>query len=118
MRRVLHFGDTKEQWWRDRPGMRVEEDEALMEGLRAYALEHASNEREFRETLEGKWADIRKRAEVVLGDLESSAFTETLPAAPVVVDINDDFVNDAGDSICDELQDEGADEEQDEEPIA
>ncbi|KZP05467.1 hypothetical protein FIBSPDRAFT_699250, partial [Athelia psychrophila] len=45
MRRVLQFGDWKEEWWITRVAMRSVEDSALMEGLRAYALEHANIER-------------------------------------------------------------------------
>lgn len=72
MRCVLHFGDWKEDWWIDRLSMRVDGDPALMEGLQAYALEHANTECRFKQMLEGKWASILKRAQVVLDDLASS----------------------------------------------
>lgn len=117
MRRVLQFCDTKEQWWRDRIGMRVEGDEALMEGLRAYALEHASDEHNFKEMLEGKWAGIRRRAEIVLKDLASPVFSETPTTEPVIVDVNFDFGDDTSGGICDEPNDED-EEHEEEEPIA
>ncbi|KZP22586.1 hypothetical protein FIBSPDRAFT_716090, partial [Athelia psychrophila] len=57
MRRVIKFGVTKEAWWRQLPGRRQNvSDPALLEGLRAYAAEHANTEREFREMLITKWA--------------------------------------------------------------
>lgn len=58
MRRVLEFGDWKEQWWRDRVTMCTDGDPALMEGLRAYSLEHADIEHRFKEMLTDKWANV------------------------------------------------------------
>lgn len=91
MRRVLQFGDWKEDWWRDRLPMRVDEDTALMEGLSAYSLEHADTESRFRQMLEGKWAGILKRAQVVLDDLALPLYADTPVEAPLVVDIEFDL---------------------------
>lgn len=90
MRRVLQFGEWKEQWWRDRIAMRAEQDGALMEGLRAYALEHADIEYRFRMMLEAKWKSIRERVDVVLGDLAKPVYSETPVKAPLVVDVDYD----------------------------
>ncbi|KAF7975075.1 hypothetical protein HWV62_10461 [Athelia sp. TMB] len=88
MRRVLQFGEWKEQWWKDWIPMREEQDEDLMEGLRAYALEHADTECQFRMMLESKWKSIRDRVDIVLGDLAKPIYSETPVNAPLVVDVD------------------------------
>lgn len=115
MRRVLEFGVWKEGWWRDRVSMRVEGDDELMEGLSAYALEHAEDERTFREMLEGKWVGIRHRVQGVLRDLASSTFTET-PTDTLVVDIEEDMDDPNGGAAA--WSSNGNDEEEEEERIA
>ncbi|KAF7969254.1 hypothetical protein HWV62_27842 [Athelia sp. TMB] len=77
MRRVLQFSEWKWLWWRDRIAMRSDDDPTLMEGLRAYALEHADDELAIKESLSLKWADIRKRVEVVLTDLALPIYSIT-----------------------------------------
>lgn len=116
MRRVLEFGVWKEEWWKALVGARVDEDDALMEGMRAYALEHAQTEREFRETLEVKWAGIRLRTKAVLEDLERPVFSETPSDDCVVVDIDHD-TDDSNGGTGDWLRN-AEDEEEVEEMIA
>ncbi|KAF7974572.1 hypothetical protein HWV62_11944 [Athelia sp. TMB] len=90
MRCVLKFGEWKECWWTARISMRAEQDEALMEGLRAYALEHADIEYRFRTMLDAKWKSIKERVEVVLADLAKPVYSETPVSTPLVVDVDYD----------------------------
>lgn len=91
MRRVIAFGVTKEAWWRDLPARRPNvNDPALLEGLYAYAAEHANTERVFQEMLEAKWADIRSRAQTVLAELSQAGFPEQASDTPIVVDLGED----------------------------
>ncbi|KAF7973147.1 hypothetical protein HWV62_15919 [Athelia sp. TMB] len=89
MRRVIEYGFNREKWWRERPEQRLNVDDALADGLRAYALEHAEQERAFRVMLEAKWGDIQKRVATVLEDLSKPGFPETEVTAPVTVDGED-----------------------------
>lgn len=116
MRRVLEFGDWKEQWWMDRVAMRTDGDPALMEGLRAYAFEHADIEHRYSEMLIAKWANIQQRAQVVLDDLSSRVFSETPVEGPLVVDIEYDLEDDANGGSGD--GDWPRDQEEEEEEIA
>lgn len=112
MRRVIAFGTWKERWWRHMCTQRFDEDEALMEGPRAYALEHADTELEIRVQLEAKWAGIRKRTETVLSNLSSSIAPDTSTAQPLILDLENDLEDEPDEYIDDEQEVQEEQEEQ------
>ncbi|KAF8122930.1 hypothetical protein K438DRAFT_1651868, partial [Mycena galopus ATCC 62051] len=69
MRRVLEFCAWKARWWDQRvdsgrPGINPE----LAEGLRAYALEHAAQQRAWEVQWGKKWSAVREHARDVMRD--------------------------------------------------
>lgn len=91
MRRVIAYGVSKEAWWRQRPACRPNVvDPALLEGLHAYAIEHADIERAFCVMLAAKWADIRLRTQTILDELSQPGFPEQASDTPIVVDLEED----------------------------
>ncbi|KAJ7446032.1 hypothetical protein B0H11DRAFT_1930374 [Mycena galericulata] len=92
MRRTIEFGRFAQRQWRERAGARTRKlaepskvmDAALLEGVRAYALEQADRETRTCEMLERDWAPLRARAAAYLDGRDMSS----LP--PVVVDVDPD----------------------------
>lgn len=90
MRRTIEFGRFAERQWRERAGARTQMlgkpgkvmDAALLEGVRAYALEQADRERRTYEKLEVDWAPIRAKAAAYLKGEDMSG----LPKVVVEVD--------------------------------
>jgi hypothetical protein len=74
MRRATEFCKWREQWWKEQIGRRSEVPSHLAEGLRAYALEHASVEKLREERWNNRWAPIRKRIEIILQCLGDAKF--------------------------------------------
>lgn len=108
---MIKFGVTKEAWWRQLPGRRQNvSDPALLEGLRAYAAEHANTEREFREMLITKWAHIRLHGQTVLAELAQPGFPETASDTPIVVDLGED--EDPEDGCWDKIMPDRTEEEE------
>ncbi|KAJ7781789.1 hypothetical protein DFH07DRAFT_949486 [Mycena maculata] len=79
MRRTIEFGHFAERQWRERADARTsmlderEKEVSLevLEGVRAYALEHADQERRTCEALEKDWAPLWAKAALYLQGEES-----------------------------------------------
>ncbi|KAF7974192.1 hypothetical protein HWV62_13237 [Athelia sp. TMB] len=98
MRRVIAFSYARAVWWRRKPEERPNVDDALAEGLRAYALEHADQETAFAVMLQQKWGAVRSRVETILAALAKPGFPEKgldLTPIPVPVDVEADADADA-----------------------
>lgn len=87
MRRVIVFGHWKANWWHQQADRRSDVEDALSEGLRAYAAEHAHLERAFTEKVEKQWNDVRKRAQSVLAYLEGGARSDDPPSTVIDVEV-------------------------------
>lgn len=72
------------------PLRRTDVDAALLDGLQAYAAEHAATELAFREMLQVKWAGILDRAHKVLAELAEPSFPEKSSDRPVEVDLGEE----------------------------
>ncbi|KAL6298299.1 hypothetical protein BKA93DRAFT_754282 [Sparassis latifolia] len=73
MHRVMEYSRWQAAIWIGRrdhlnSGM----DASLIEGLRAYAAEHAAMERELVASFEAKWSVVRQRAQVILQQLDTA----------------------------------------------
>ncbi|GBE79491.1 hypothetical protein SCP_0206910 [Sparassis crispa] len=73
MRRVMEYSRWQAAIWNGRcdhlnSGM----DASLIEGLQAYAAEHAAMERELAASFEAKWSVVRQHAQVILQQLDTA----------------------------------------------
>ncbi|KAF7352102.1 CxC2 domain-containing protein [Mycena venus] len=92
MRRTVEFGRFAERRWRERAGARTHPlgklgrpvDGAVMEGVRAYALEQADRERRTNEKLEKEWGPIRVRAVAYLKGKDASGLEK------IVVEVDEE----------------------------
>lgn len=85
MRRSIAFCEWMARWWRDQVAKRMGLNEALAEGIRAYAMEHAEDEQQRAAKWTGMWAAIRARAAITLqnkvGDVTEVAGLEEIEIA-------------------------------------
>ena len=91
-RHVVAFGEWKADWWDSQAERRAGVNVIPKEGLRAYTAEHAAKECAIIVSLELHWADIKERAQLILGSLRSG-IAEDLPInIELILDNeNDDF---------------------------
>lgn len=66
MRRVLAYGRWKAEWWRGKVGRRSNVSPEVLEGIDAYAEEHAARELRHVEYLDIAWKGLVGSAEGVL----------------------------------------------------
>ena len=91
MRRVIAFGRWKAAWWSEQKERRPDLDDALAEGLRAYAAEHEHLENALADKLEAKWCGVRARAQSVLTQLaDGTAIAEVLPSIDIEIELDED----------------------------
>ncbi|RDB28096.1 hypothetical protein Hypma_001549 [Hypsizygus marmoreus] len=69
MRRALEFGKWKAAWWEEQANWRECEEDALCEGVQAYAYEQADAERHLCHRWEGWWAPVHAHGQAALGSL-------------------------------------------------
>ncbi|KAJ7829807.1 hypothetical protein B0H14DRAFT_2593769 [Mycena olivaceomarginata] len=67
-RRVLEFFTWKARWWDERVDLGRDVSPEVAEGLRAYALVHAAQERAWESDWRRQWAAVRDRAKAVMHD--------------------------------------------------
>jgi hypothetical protein len=100
MRRAVEFCDWKQRWWRQRVGSRDTDalvvnvdgmntqgspEPHVLDGIRAYALQHADAERTRADDWERKWKPVRQRAQEVLKFLGSDESALALEEAELTV---------------------------------
>lgn len=67
MRRVLHFGKSKLQWWAEQLSRRsLDMSSAFAEGLSAYAAKQCAMEDDIIDTWGRKWSTVRSAAEPIV----------------------------------------------------
>lgn len=93
MRRVIAFSHWKAKWWIDQAERRQAVDDALKDGLKAFALEHADSETKFANYLDLQWAAVRSRA---LSALSGEGSNEADDGALLEIEID---YNEDGDAI-------------------
>lgn len=112
MHRTIEFGAWKAAEWQCRATERTSElTPALAEGLRAYALEHVSREKETCVLLSRQWAGLREKARAYLAGVGEDA------SAEVVIDVGDEDPDDEeGDVEGEEIIDDGGDAQDNDDP--
>lgn len=102
MRRVLHYGESMDKWWREQILRRQLGDDLksriLSEGLRAYAEEHIDREALIIEKWSDKWRAARGYAAPIIGGDIPDDCHETFCAAQMVK-LDEDM---AGDELEDD----------------
>lgn len=79
MRRVVVYYQWKADWWRSQLGFREEADEPMVEGLKAYAEEHATLALELANSFRAKWYAVRREARSLIEKaFGASAVSESL----------------------------------------
>jgi hypothetical protein len=86
MRRVIAFGYWKADWWRKQADRRSNAEEALFEGLQAYAAEHVHLELAFVEKVQEQWRDVRERAKLIIAELAGGTLSDH-PSTVINVEI-------------------------------
>jgi hypothetical protein len=94
MRRVLVYCGWKEKWWIERAGIRQVGCSILQEGIRAYALQQSSLERQRRLRWATQWAAVRERGKVVRDQLGTMT-GEDINLPPIVIELSPDDECDA-----------------------
>lgn len=89
MRRVLAYCVHRAKWWEEQPPCRQLPESTLLEGLRAYAAEHAHSERRLAAKWSAQWAAVRERAKLAF-DNEGGVDTEGLGTIEVELDLDVD----------------------------
>jgi hypothetical protein len=90
MRRVIAFGRWKARWWSEQVARRSNIEDGLVEGLRAYAMEHVFLEDALCDKLENKWRDMRTRAKAVLASLAEDQLPEPFSDIHIDVELDED----------------------------
>ncbi|KAJ7059253.1 hypothetical protein C8F01DRAFT_989914 [Mycena amicta] len=102
MRRTIEYGHSVARVWAERAAARVETDETLLDGLRAYAHEQEDRETRTSNQLTLNWTGIRLKGRAYLAG-------ETRAGVDIVVPLDDDDGDD-GEEGPPDYEDEGDDE--------
>ncbi|KAJ7024801.1 hypothetical protein C8F04DRAFT_1192096 [Mycena alexandri] len=118
MRRTIEFGVWKAAEWEARAGARTKNITApLVEGLRAYAMEHVEREKTTSARLGAQWAGLREKARIYLAGIREEAGPDGVREVRVVdpdVDPEDEEGDVGGEEIVDGEGEEEEAEDEDE----